>query len=424
MERKLLRFTPGEYYDFEKEEVARRKGQIEGSVEFHDMRPPMPPRPLSEEMIIDYNKRWDKYNPLYTDPEYARAHGHRSVPAYPLLMVGAGADVDPFPKTFADGFYQTNDGSDVYYSRNLYAGDILDVRKREGVKDDFYEFTKPGSVVRKWRMGGWRDRYDQNGDLVFKCYGSVTEAYKKYAGEGSEFNLSENFAEWTKTMAPAHYTSDADYDRIKALWAREVITGDDTPYWEDVKIGDEIAPTCTDGPVTYMHVNYWHQIGDISIFSREELSDPNEMKKYYRDQYGQYLDETALHFGNRNIDGARSYWFNDTGAKLVARTLTNFVGNKGRVSRFSWKMFPYAPQLQDEILGADMFNKVSFMKGRYVDRHGSEGDTCIGRAVITDKYINEKGEHCCEMATWGESLDGNIIIACPSEIVLPTKEKR
>lgn len=157
-------------------------------------------------------------------------------------------------------------------------------------------------------------------------------------------------------------------------------------------MGQEIAPTCTDGPVTYMHMNYWHQLGDMSLFTREELSDPEFMKNYYRDPYGAYLDETAVHFGNRNIPGARTYWFNDTAAKLVCRTLTNFVGNKGRVSRFSWKMFPFYRELQGEHLGAEMFERVSFMRGRYADRHGSEGDTCIGRAVIIGKHINERGD--------------------------------
>ena len=381
----------------------------------------MPARPLTEEMILSYNRCWDKYNPLYNDPKYAREHGHPSVPAYPVFMTGAGADVDPFPKTGFDGFYYTNDGSDIYYARNLYAGDLLEVRKEEGVRDDFKDVTVPGSTVRKFRMGGWRDRYDQKGELVFRCYGSVTEAYKKYLNDPAEFDFSENMAEWVGYQAPAHYTTDEDYARIRALWAREVVTGDDTPFWEDVEVGQELAPTCSDGPVTYMHMNYWYNLGDLSIFTRRELSDPEFMKNYYRDPFGAYLDETAVHFGNRNIPGGRTHWFNDTAAKLVCRTLTNFVGNKGRVSRFSWLMHPFYRELQGERLGAEMFDQVPFMKGRWADRHGSEGDTCIGRAVVTGKYRNDRGEYCCRTACWGETLDGNIIIACPSEIVLPTR---
>lgn len=375
-------------------------------------------------MILAYNRRWDKYNPLYNDPEYARAHGHPSVPAYPLLMTGAGADCDPFPKGFGDAFYYTNDGSDVRYARNLYAGDVLETRKRPGIKDDFLDITAPGSPTRKFRMGGWRDRYDQKGELVFQCYGSVTEAYQKYQDGGVEFSFSEDVEEWVRYQAPAHYTDDEEYKRIQGIWAREVVTGGDTPFWEEVAVGDEIPPVCTDGPVTYMHMQYWYDIGDLSIFTREELSDPEFLKSYHRDRFGAYLDEVAVHFGNRNIPAGRTYWFNDTAAKLACRCLTNFVGNRGRVSRISWKMFPFYKELRGENLGAEMFERVPFMRGRYADRHGSEGDTCIGRAVILGKHINERGEHCCEMACWGETLDGNIIIACPSEIVLPSRGSR
>ena len=151
--------------------------------------------------------------------------------------------------------------------------------------------------------------------------------------------------------------------------------------------------------------------------------DPAMRAVTFRDRYGAFLDETALHFGNRNIntDGARGVWYNDTGARLIARTLTNFVGNKGRVSRFSWRFFPFFEELRDWEMCKKQFMKVPGMEGRDCDRHGSQGDTCIGRAVVTDKYVNDQGEHCCEVMLWGEDLEGNIVQGCPSEIVLPSK---
>ena len=66
--------------------------------------------------------------------------------------------------------------------------------------------------------------------------------------------------------------------------------------------------------------------------------------------------------------------------------------------------------------------EVPGMEGRYCDRHGSQGDTVIGRAVVTDKYINDKGEGCLEVMLWAEDLEGNIIQGCPSEIVLPRRD--
>ena len=90
-------FQPGEYMDFEKEEVQLRWDIYHGKrampgppgmppmdPDDEDSLPPfMRPRRYTEEEIIAYNKKWNPYDPLYNDPAYARAHGHPSVPAYP-----------------------------------------------------------------------------------------------------------------------------------------------------------------------------------------------------------------------------------------------------------------------------------------------------------------------------------------------------
>jgi len=410
-------FYPGEYLDFEKSCVEERMKIASGEIT-----PPPPPfkmepRPISEEEILAYNRKWNPYDPLYNAPEYARAHGHKSVPAYPGFMAMAPMGIPGFPKDIADLFYYTNDGTDIRYYRNIYAGDVL-IPANE--KLEFKDLTAPGSDLRMWYIGGEADCVDQNGELVWHVKGNVRDAYRKIIDGSPAPSFREHMASWTEYFPPAHYTTDEDYEYIKSIWDQEVINGDNTPCWEDVPIGFELPKTCSDGPVTYMHMIYWHDIGNLSIFTREELMDPKVRATTFRDRFGAFLDETALHYAGRNIPGFRAVWYNDTGAKLIARTLTNFVGTKGRISRFSWRFCPFFKEMRIPLC-ADMFNKVPGMEGRDCDRHGSEGDTCIGRAVITDKYINERGEHCCEVMLWGEDLEGNIVQACPSEIVLPSK---
>lgn len=414
-------FQPGQYLPFEEKEVSFRQSIFEGKTKLPP--PPFPPsHPYTEEEILAYNKKWNPFDPLYNDPAYARAHGHPSVPAYPGFDAMAPImSVPGFPKDMADGFYYTNDGTVIHYFRNIYAGDHLN---QVNEKKYFEDRTKPGTEVRIWYMGGECDSVDQDGRTVYHISGNVRDCYRKYRDDVDHppFDFSKNMASWVEKFPPAHITTDADYERMKTIWDQEKIMGDDTPLWEDVPVGYELPQTCSDGPVTYMHMMYWHQIGDLSIYSREELMDPKVRAVTFRDQWGEFLDETALHFAGRNIPGARGVWYNDTGARLVARTLTNFVGNKGRVSRFSWRFFPFFEELRTGPLCADMFNKVPGMEGRDCDRHGAQGDTCIGRAVVTDKYINEQGEHCCEVMLWGEDLEGNIVQGCPSEIVLPSRE--
>lgn len=95
--------------------------------------------------------------------------------------------------------------------------------------------------------------------------------------------------------------------------------------------GFELPKTCSDGPVTYMHMMYWYDIGDLSIYSREELMDPKMRAVTFRDRYGAFLDETALHFGNRNIntDGARGVWYNEHRRPADCPDVDQLCGQQG-----------------------------------------------------------------------------------------------
>ncbi|MDR0851150.1 MAG: MaoC family dehydratase N-terminal domain-containing protein [Clostridiales Family XIII bacterium] len=430
MSGKYQLFNPGEYRDWEKEEVEFRQAVFRGDVKLGP--PPgagdgddwgwfQKPHPYTDEEILAYNKLWNPRDPLYTNPAYAKEHGHKSVPAYPGFAAMAPImTIPPFTKTIASKFYYTNDGTEIEYTRNIYEGDFLHDENEIAI---FEDRTKPGTDLRTWFMGGEKDCVDENGKLVYHIGGNVRECYRKIIDGSQETTFSENMASWTAYFPPGHVTTDEDFDRMKEIWDAELIRGDDTPFWEDVPVGFELPKTCTDGPVTYMHLMYYHNIGNMSIPKREYLMDPAVRAVTFRDRFGSYLDETSIHYGGRNIVGARAVWYNDTGARLIARTLTNFVGNKGRVSKFSWRFFPFYTELRQGPLCADMFNKVPGMEGRDCDRHGSDGDTCIGRAVITDKYVNTAGEHCLEVMLWGEDMEGNIVQGCPSEIVLPSKSE-
>jgi hypothetical protein len=51
--------------------------------------------------------------------------------------------------------------------------------------------------------------------------------------------------EWRQR--PAHFYTDADWARIRALWAAEQRRGPESRYWEDVQVGDEPLPTLEGG---------------------------------------------------------------------------------------------------------------------------------------------------------------------------------
>ena len=125
----FVKFTPGEYLDFEKEAVQLRLDIAAGKAKMPPMGGPfgkMEPKPYSEEEIVAYNKKWDPYNPLFNDPEYAKKAGYAGIPAYPGFCMAMAMGAPGFDKTMpSGGFYYTNDGTDIYLSRPVVAGDFL-----------------------------------------------------------------------------------------------------------------------------------------------------------------------------------------------------------------------------------------------------------------------------------------------------------
>lgn len=415
------KFTPGVYFDWEQPMVNQRLEQFaeyqkkpDGEL-FETIT-------LTEEEIVRHNKMCNLYDPLYIDTEYARAHGHPGCPALPGLFCMPGhpmSPIDNFPHNMGDRFFYTAIGGDLRYQRPIYAGDKVLAYSAKG---RFWEATEDGGNIRKWRIRSSCRCTDENGRPVGGGDYDMIDSYTKIVDGSPVPSQSEQLAEWTSYYPPAHYTTDEDYAYIRKLWNEEVRRGDQKLFWEDVPESGDIPGICSDGPLTYMHIVCMHPAPIEFLFTREELSDPNYTADLYRDQYGQYLDQTALHYGGRNIPGSRAVFYNHTLAYMLMRVVTNYVGDYGRISRLQWELFPFSRELQTNDVGAATLAKVPYMKGKSSLRHGGEGDTCIGHGYITGKRIDPNGDHVVEFAVWGETLDGDIIQVCEMEAVLPSRD--
>ena len=82
------KFNPGEYLEWEREAVDFRmsvyRGEVKPGAPFGDGEDDdwtwfQKPHRYTEEEILAYNKLWNPRDPLYCDPAYAKAHGHRGV---------------------------------------------------------------------------------------------------------------------------------------------------------------------------------------------------------------------------------------------------------------------------------------------------------------------------------------------------------
>lgn len=413
-------FQPGEYLDWEKEMVEERiaivrKGPQGGRGEAG--------APISEDAIIEANRKWDPYNPLFNDREYARKAGYPSVPAFPGTQGagrGGGTRLPGIPHSFGDLFYYTTDGTDWRIDRHIFAGDTL-VSEQESLFFD--DITAPGSDVRMFKMGSPSKVYDaKSGEQIGWQKGQNREAYKKIIDGNPKPSVSEHLAEWVDYLDPPHYTTDEEYEVIKELWKNEYIRGSQKLYWEDVKVGDVPTPVCA-GPYSYMDIALENGGGARGVRLRGSMDKWDIM---YRDRFGIYLEETALHYGARNMldPNARMILFNGTAANHLIRMVTNYIGDAGVVTRKCHRIKAFARELQvPGYAGLDEMEPVPSMKGRECTVHGGEGDTIITRGYVTKKYKNEKGEGIIDIACWAETFDpGRIIGIVGASAKLPLKK--
>jgi hypothetical protein len=410
-------FYPGEYLDWEKdiieERLARAKG---GGQQDGEGAPGGGPSVITEADILNYNRTWDPYNPLFNDKEYAQKAGFPGIPAWPCFQGprGGGAGLG-IPKNIADKFYYANDGSDIRVWTHIFEGDSFTSETEEIV---FEEITVPGSDLRMFKIGGSAKMYNRKKEQVGWGYGNTRDAYKKIIDGSPKPSFSENMSEWVADFPPAHYTTDEEWDYIRELWDKEYIRGSQKLYWEDVNVGDEPTWTCS-GPITHMDLIGWNGGGQSGLSMRGDQNDPATT---FRDQYGQYLFETAIHYGGRNIPGSRMVFYNNTACQHIIRMITNYIGDAGLVTRICWMFKQLFPEMQVVRTGGEYLDKVPYMKGKECTVHGSEGDTVISKGYVTDKYVNDRGEYTIDLTCWGETLDNRIVQVVAASAKLPSKK--
>lgn len=423
MSGKYQTFEPGKYFDWEKKAVEERfenarKGPPKGREKL--------PKPISEYEILNFNGIWDPYNPLFNDPDYAKSAGWKDVFARPCIKLPMGA-ISMVGEMMGTGdlFYYSNSPTYAEFGAPIYPGDTFTV---ENEKLIFEDITIPGADYRWFKFSAITNMYNQRDELVVRHTLWRREAYRKIIDGSPKPSFTENQSEWVKDFPPAHYTTDEEWEYVRELWSKEYIRGKDTLYWEDVNIGDEPA-WVTSGPVSYMDEVRWQgSLGGNQGYLLHDDGGPilggwKYRDLMFRDIYGIYLPLTANHYGGRNIPGARMVFFNNTAAYIIARLVTNYIGDAGFVTKMGWVFQQFSKHMQFEREGGEYLDKVPYMKGRGCDVHPSEGDTVIGKGYVTDKYIDEKGDYIIDLVCWGENLDNQVIQVVTMSAKLPSKER-
>jgi len=402
-------FERGKWLPWEKEIIEKRFAEVAGGpVAANDDSSGMMAgfanagRDVAEKHdILAYNNKWAANNPLFTDEQYAQKAGLPGVPAFPNFKTPRGQGGNRLPKDISTPWYYANDGSDVEFFAPIYPGDTFTSKTD---KIFFEELTVDGSDLRHFYMGNTASLYNQRNELVARKSGGVRNAYRHIIDGSPEPSFSSVMEEWIPHLPEAHYTTDEEWEYIVELWEKEQVRGSDKLYWEDVNVGDEPTWVCS-GPVSYMDIGNWHGVNTGS-----KLGMLKNKNVEYRDRFGNYLFNTAMHYGGRNVPGARMVFYNNTAGNFMTRMLTNYIGDSGFVTRTHWHIRQLFPEMQDErFQGGVYLDRVPYMKGKTCTVHGSEGDTIIAKGFVTDKYRNDRGEPIIDVTCWAETLDNRII---------------
>ncbi len=418
---KCQTFKPGQYFDWEKKiieekfAIAKKGPQEEGTGPGGGGFPGGGGGTVTEQDILSFNSKWDPYNPLFNNKEYAQKAGYPNIPAWPnFRSPSGGANSLKMDYEVGDIFMFAHGPDLREFYTPIYAGDYF-TSEHEAIS--FEETTVSGSDLRTYKISETDRMYNQKGELVVRKKTYYRNGYKKIIDGSPAPTITEQFAYSTHDLPPGHYTTDEEYEYIKQLWENEYIRGSQKLYWEDVNIGDEPAWTCS-GPVTYMDMIGWHGAPN-NIRNQIMKGDTRTM---FRDRFGQYLMGFAGMFGGRNIVGSRAVFYNHTGAMLITRMLTNYIGDAGFVTKIGWEFFQGQKEMRYPREGGEWLDKVPYMKGKECTVHGSESDTVIAKGYVTDKYKNEKGEGIIELVCWGETLTDDIITVTPAAARLPLKK--
>ncbi len=403
----------------------------------------------TEEMLRYNALKYDPFNPVYNDEDYAKSLGYRSLPGLPTIGAHDDSYIKAYPEQARDFLLVSGLNHEISFYNPVYAGDTLYLVVDERHLIDCT--PKEGSEFRSMAIETDGSVYNQRGELVYKLSFRSMENLKSYANPADK---SPDDVFW---IAPGwdvreeHYYTDADWEKILTIWKNEVRNGPNTPYWEDVPIGFRPAETL-DGPVDdAVEPTYRLGMGNGGTRTlRREIEDPEFRKTMYRSKINgiyrmpnrtdawpeapkmeiKYGEEFGG--GQRSVDlpqeeeSHRFMFINFMVRDYVLRHLNNFMGDYGKLVNIKWGiMSPDSLATRGYTVPAspnavDFLSVVPEKAGKPILIHGLERDVVWTKSYVFDKFC-EDGKHYIKLAFWCDTIDGQTYESGQATIELPSK---
>jgi len=302
-------------------------------------------------------------NPLYTDDDYGRttrwgtqiAHGtmvgHVKTP---MLGDPVPAEVKAATRGLFRGVHVFVSGGTWEWFRPLRPGDRV------------YSFSGDESIDVKQSEFAGRSAVRVRRDVAINQYGEVLGVYRivSVLTERKASRARGKYAD----IEPAHYT-DADYDRIDAIYESERPRGSAKRYWEDVDVGDAMPPMVK-GPLTVTEIIAFHAGGYGFVpyglrSSRVGFKNRRRIAPFYvKNEMGVWDVAQRLH------------WDSDW-AKAIGNPMAYDYG----VLRQSWFYHHVADWAGDDAFIEQMSDSVR--------KFNYQGDTQFLSGEVTDKRVVE-----------------------------------
>ena len=333
-------------------------------------------------------------NPLYCDPEYSRQTRWGNVIAPPVfhrtMGIGTKAERSPEERERArdplSGIHSWYSGDTMHFLRPIRPGDRLVSRRyREDFIEKHSEFA--GRTVIEVVRTEYRNQHD---DLAV-----VSDMKTIRGGRQRRWGERKKYAEITGQT----YTTE-DIKDIDAHYEGESRRGATPRYWEDVSVGEEIAPLVK-GPLTVTDIMNWNMGYGIAMpyHGAHRLA-----YQWRRDHPLAYINNSAgipdlieaVHWDDefaRKTGNPIAYDYGAQRIAWLAHGITNWMGDDG------W------------LLTLDC----------QLRRFGYHGDTVWIRGEVTDARVRA-GEHIVELAVRAVDQRQRLTALGQATVLLPSRE--
>ena len=340
----------------------------------------------TEDAIRNFTEWVDPWNPLFSDPEYAKQSKYGTIIAPPHFLESVNS-LTVWPPHPAKGFMDHDYAGDYFeYDRPIRVGDTFTVKREANILEDVSE--QIGDGLRHFAFGNnFCDVFDAEGKRVGRSETLV----------GLTLRPEPNVPDLSKFPYEDHVYTEEEWDYINSVIDSEEIRGKETRYFEDVTLGEELSPV-TIGPTT---------IWDMVAFCAARHEIPYHPSRFFRNIPGGVLvDERTnnsyvplcWHFDpNRSIlmGNARPFNFGGSAANQLLRLATNWCGDDGQVRALNW---------------------------RHVTRT-HHGDCTVGSGRVIKKY-KRGDEYCVDIFAYLLNIcRGNLSEVAVITVALPTKSE-